>query len=108
MYIVNTSFFVDPAANDSWLAIINDKYIPFLEQNGYRIIAFSKILSNEAAAHYTYSLMVDCEDIPAYSRLTEELFDEYRTLADVMFGQRVTWFTTLMKKMEHKPASADE
>lgn len=99
MYIVNTSFFVDPSAHNAWLEVINNKYIPFLEQSGYGIIAFSRVLANEANDHYTYALMVDCPDLPSYSRLTEELFGEYLALADTMFGQKVSWFTTLMKRV---------
>lgn len=99
MYIVNTSFFVESDAQQPWLDVMTGKYIPFLEQNGYRVIAFSRVVSEGIPDHFTYTLMVDVPDMGSYSKLTGEMFGEYRTLADAMFGQRVTWLTTLMKKI---------
>lgn len=102
MYIVNTSFFVDPAVQNAWLAILKDKYIPFLKGEGCRIISFSRIISADPVDHFTYSLMTEAEDIGGYTRYEKELFAEYEKLAGFMFGERVTTFTTLMKKIEHE------
>ena len=100
MYIVNTTFVVAPEAQQMWLDILKEKYIPFLRERGYTSLVFSRIVSVEAVDEFTYSLQAEVEDIPAYQTLTGEIFEEYRRIADPLFGDKVLWFTTLMKKME--------
>lgn len=102
MYIVNTSFFVDPGVQNAWLGILMDKYLPFLKNEGCRIVSFSRVLSNDPVDHFTYSLITEAGDLAQYSRYVDELFAEYERLAGMMFGEKVTTFTTLMKKIEHE------
>ena len=99
MYLVNTSFIVEPPVHDRWLAIVADHYIPLLRARGYTVVALSRVISVEAPDHFTYSLLVEAEDMRRYHELTEELFAEYLTIADPLLGSRVVWFTTLMKKL---------
>ena len=35
MYIYNTSFMVEAPVHDRWLALVRDKYIPFLKKEGF-------------------------------------------------------------------------
>lgn len=100
MYIINTTFVVAPEVQQMWLGILKEKYIPFLRERGYTSLVFSRIISVEAVDQFTYSLQVEVEDIPAYQTLTGEIFEEYWRIADPLFGDKVLWFTTLMKKME--------
>lgn len=101
MYIVNTSFFVKPEISGQWLEIINGKYIPFLKENGFNDIVFSRVLSEgNNVDGFTYSLMVHVEDMSQYKTLTNELFGEYTSIAVPMFGQDVVWFITVMKKLD--------
>ena len=100
MYIVNTTFVVAPEAQQMWLDILKNKYVPFLRQRGYTSLVFSRIISEGAVDEFTYSLQAEAEDIPAYRTLTGEIFEEYRRIADPIFGDKVLWFTSLMKKME--------
>lgn len=99
MYIVNTSFFVNPQAQERWLDILNNKYIPFLKENGFSETVFCRVLSEDTPENFTYSLMVHIDDMGQYSRLTGEIFDEYKTIAVPLFGEDVVWFTTVMKKL---------
>ena len=100
MYIVNTTFVVEPEAQDQWLDIINSRYIPFLKENGYNVLALSRVISVEAVSHFTYSLLVEVPGLEEYRRLSGELFEEYVRIADPLFGTKVMWLTTLMKKLE--------
>lgn len=102
MYLVNTSFAVGHEAHERWLEIIKRHYIPLLEQRGYRVSAFSRVISVDAAQHFTYSLLVEVPDMPRYKELTEEVFAEYTDLATPLFGDSVMWFTTLMKIINEK------
>lgn len=98
MYLVNTSFAVDPAVLDSWLGIIKSHYIPLLKQRGYDVVALSRVISVDPVQHFTYSLLVAVPDMQRYAELTEDVFSEYLAVADPLFGQSVVWFTSLMKK----------
>lgn len=100
MYIVNTTFVVAPEAQQLWLDILKNKYVPFLRERGYTSLVFSRVISAEAVDQLTYSLQTEVEDIPAYQTLTGEIFEEYRRIADPLFGDKVLWFTTLMKKLK--------
>lgn len=102
MYIVNTSFFVDPGVQNAWLDILINKYLPFLRTEGCRIVSFCRVISTDPVDHYTYSLIVEAEDLTKYSLYVDELFPEYERLASIMFGEKVTTFTTLMKKIDHE------
>ena len=86
MYIVNTSFMVEPSVHDRWLKFVTEKYIPALRARGFGKVVFTRVLSVEAEA---YRLIVD------------ELFAEYAATAGALFGQRVLWFNSLMKRVEY-------
>lgn len=100
MYIVNTSFFVEPEVHEIWLTIINSKYLPYLRKKGFEKIIFTKVISQEAEETLTYSLMVDIDDLKSYDKLTGEVFKYYKEIAIPMFGNRIPWFTTLLKKFD--------
>lgn len=100
MYIVNTTFVVEPTVQNQWLEIIKDKYIPFLHQSGYASTTFARVISVEAVDHFTYSLQVGVQDMRQYEALTGEIFSNYLGVAEPMFGTKVLWFTSLMKIIE--------
>ena len=102
MYIVNTSFFVDPSVYNAWFDILTTKFLPFLKNQECEIVSFARILSNEPAEHYAFSLITKAEDMPGYQRYMDELLPEYDRLAQAMFGERVMALTTLMKKIDHE------
>lgn len=102
MYIINTSFFVDHAAQNVWLKIIKEKFLPFLESEGCRILAFTRVISNENQGHFTYTLMSEADDMGQYERYEKELLAEYHRLSSAMFGEKVTTFTTLLKKLDRQ------
>lgn len=101
MYIVNTSFMVDPAVHAMWFEMLTTKYIPFLKENGFSSIVFTRVISNDTPDHFTYSLQINISDMAQYKQITEELFPEYQTIAEPVFGSKVLWITTLMKIIEY-------
>ncbi len=98
MYLVNTSFAVEPAVHDCWLGIIKGHYIPLLMERGFEVVALSRVISVDPVQHFTWSLLVAVPDMARYTVLTEEVFGEYLAIADQLFGNSVMWFTSLMKK----------
>lgn len=100
MYLVNTSFAVEPCMRDRWLEIINEHYIPLLLEKGFVVVALSRVISVDAVDHFTYSLLVEVENMERYKELTDDVFGEYLAVADPLFGSRALWFTSLMKKIE--------
>ena len=102
MYIVNTSFFVDHDVQNAWLAILKDKFIPFLKNEGCKIVSFSRVITETPVDHFTYSLITEAEGMDIYDRYVKELLAEYERIARLMFGDRVTTLTTLMKKIDHE------
>lgn len=97
MYKINTSFVVDHIAHERWLDIIIHNYVPFLRQNGFESVTLSRIVSIDASDHFTYSLLIDIENMDQYKTLTTSIFEEYTKIAEPLFGTQVTWFTSLMK-----------
>ena len=100
MYIVNTSFSVDPRIHDLWLETLRGGYIPSLRLRGLDGIVFTRVLSDKAEDHFTYSLQVALEDMAAYRIYVEEVFPEYAAMARKAFGDRVLWFNSLLKRVE--------
>ena len=50
---------------------------------------------------FTYSLQVNADDMEAYRLIVDELFAEYAATVGALFGQRVLWFNSLMKRVEY-------
>ena len=101
MYIVNTSFMVDPAIHDRWLESLRKHYLPLLAAQGFDKITFTRVLPATAEEHFTYSLQVDVGDMPRYKRLVGELFEEFAATARDLFGDKLMWFNSLLKKVEY-------
>ena len=101
MYIANTSFMVDPPVHERWLELLTKYYIPFLRERGFENPVFTRVLSADAEDHFTYSLQVPVADMEQYGRLSGELFAEYVAVADPLFGERVVWFASLMKRVDY-------
>ena len=87
MYIVNTSFMGEPSVHDRWLK--------------FGKVVFTRVLSVDAEDHFTYSLQVNADDMEAYRLIVDELFAEYAATVGALFGQRVLWFNSLMKRVEY-------
>ncbi|MCD7970559.1 MAG: DUF4286 family protein [Alistipes sp.] len=101
MYLYNISFFVEHDVHDRWLELVRDKFIPLLTANGCSRVRFCRVLRDgHPSEGATYALMVECPGMEEYRRLAGELFDEYRTVAQPLFGDRVQWFATLLKDVQ--------
>ena len=91
MYIVNTTYVVDPAVDASWRRWLAAEFVPLL---GGAHAVFTRVLAEEAAEHLTYSLQVDAPDVPSMQQL------RLKTAQPTPFGERVLCFTTVLKKIE--------
>lgn len=100
MYIVNTSFMVEPAVHERWLAHFRQAYLPLLQAQGFGELTFSRVLSAESVDHFTYSLQVRVAQLDDYNRLVGEFMEEYAALARPLFDEKVLWFSTLMRLEE--------
>lgn len=100
MYIVNTTFLVESQDQDRWLFIIKNKYIPLLRESGFDRLTFTRVISIEVVEQFTYSLQVAIDNLDEYKMITNDIFPEYTTIASPLFGDRVLWFSSLMKKLD--------
>ncbi|MDR2885323.1 MAG: DUF4286 family protein [Rikenellaceae bacterium] len=99
MYRLNISFAVEPDAVTAWTDLMRGKFIPYLRENGFQRLALSRVLTEHHDGHFTFSLLMELDDVAAYRRVTEELWDEYAQMNEMMFGTDVVWFMSLMKEI---------
>ena len=99
MYIVNTTFIVEATAQDAWLNIINNMYIPFIKSSDFEDITFTRVISIEATTEFTYSIQVGVSDMEKYKFFMERVMVEYSTITSPIFGEKIVWFTSLMKRL---------
>lgn len=100
MYIVNTTFVVEPAQQERWLQLMREDYIPILSELGMGKVTFTRVISVEQVEHFTYALMVEAESMEDYNTLTREAAERYHAFCGPLFDQPPMWFTTLLKKIE--------
>lgn len=91
---------VEPPVHDRWYELITGKVIPHLCRLGFARPVFTRVLTNDRNAHYTYSLQVDMSDTAEYMRFMDEVIGEYSNIAEALFGENVLHFSSLLKKIE--------
>lgn len=91
---------IDPSIHEQWLESFRKYYIPLLRAQGFDRLTFTRVLAAGAEAHLTYSLQVEVEDMAGYKQLTEGVLAEYAQTAQSLFGEKLMWFNSLLKKME--------
>lgn len=96
MYILSTTFVVEPSAHAQWYEFFTSKYLTTLAD---RRVVFCRVLTSEGDKHYTYSLQVDVEDILDYQTFETESIGSCMEFCAEMFGERVLHFSTLLKKI---------
>lgn len=100
MYIINTSFIVEPPAHNQWYEFFTLKFIPYLRQTGFENLIFTRVLTDENNAHYTYSLQITESTITDYQRFSAEAMTEYSTVAAPWFAEKALHYTSLLKIIE--------
>ncbi len=100
MYIVNTTFVIEPQVHGQWYEFITAKFIPHLGVEGFEVLVFSRVLHEESTGHYTYSLQVNAPEMADYQKFVSDILSEYSSTATAMFGERALHFTTLLKRIE--------
>lgn len=102
MYIVNTTFIVEPAVHDRWYDFFHRRFVPYLLGAGFgeRRLLFTRVLTDHGEPHYTYSLQVDLPDTAEYQRFMDEIMGEYAALSGPLFGEQALYFVTLLKRID--------
>lgn len=108
MYIVNTTFMIEPPVHDRWYDLFVRKFIPFLREAGFgrddtqksQKIVFTRVLTDNGDPHYTYSLQVEVPDTAEYQRFMRDVIGEYTSIAGPLFGEQALHFTSLLKKID--------
>jgi hypothetical protein len=100
MYRLNVSFAVEPAVSDSWTGLMRERFIPLLRGSGFGRLALSRVLHERNEGHFTFSLLVELDDMAAYHRFTGELWSEYLRLSEGISPENLVWFMSLMKEIE--------
>ena len=91
---------VEYAVHARWLEMIKKNFLPFVRENGYGDLVFTRVLSNDSQGEFTYSLQVHIEDMGKYNDFTERVMEEYLAVYPAVFGEKVLHFSTLLKKIE--------
>lgn len=99
MYIINTTFVVEPKIHNQWYKFFIEKFIPAIQQQNFQIIALTRILAENNTGNYAYSLQITVDQIPEYQRYMQEPLEEYVEMAKSLFGEEALHFTTLLKKI---------
>ncbi|MFI3295142.1 MAG: DUF4286 family protein [Rikenellaceae bacterium] len=99
MYIINTTFVVEPAVHGRWYEFCTQKFIPHLQSIGMQVLVFSRILHEESTGHYSYSLQINAPQISDYQQFMREPLAEYVESARAQYGEQTLHFTTLLKKI---------
>lgn len=103
MYIVNTTFIVEPAVHERWYDLFVRQFVPFLRAGGFGSdltrMVFTRVLTDHGDPHYTYSLQVDVPDTAEYQRFMTEMIGEYASITGPLFGEQTLYFTSLLKKI---------
>ncbi len=101
MYRLNVSFAVEPHAQQRWLDFMRGTFLPRIGDRGYGRATFSRVISADAADHFTYSLLVELDSMSQWSEFTGPVWEaEYAAVAVPVFADAVLWFITLMKTVE--------
>lgn len=100
MYIINTTFVIEPPIHGQWYELLTDKYIPFLRRTGFDKLLLTRILNEEKTPHYTYSLQVEVDSIAHYQRFMSEAMGEYNAISGPIFGESALHLNTLLKKID--------
>lgn len=100
MYIINTSFIVEPVAHAQWYELFTNKFVPYLRSEGFDKLIFTRVLTDENNAHYTYSLQIDHSTVADYQRFMAVVMPEYTSIVLPYFGAKVLHYNSLLKKIE--------
>ncbi len=100
MYILNTSFMVDYEVHDRWLDTFRGRFLPFLREAGFDGPVFTRVVSNDNDGHFTYSLQLPLPDLARYKEYTEEILPKYAATYTPVYGEKVLWFVSLLKKVD--------
>ncbi len=101
MYIVSTSFVIDPSVHDPWFNFFKTNFMKYLTDNGFEKNVLTRLLSEEAVTQYTYSLQVYVDNLPEYKRFMEEALSEYIKISVPLFGVNALYFSSLLKMVEY-------
>lgn len=91
---------VEPSAHGLWYEFITTKFVPRVKEDGFGEVIFTRVLSQQVEAHYTYSLQIHLDSMADFSRYQDEIFQDYIEITTPMFGTKVVFFNSVLKKIE--------
>ncbi len=99
---------IEPPVHERWYDLFVNKFMPYLREAGFggedaqkqRRVIFTRVLTDNGDAHYTYSLQVEVPDIPEYQRFMQDVIGEYSSIAGPLFGEQALHFSSLLKKID--------
>lgn len=100
MYIISTSFIVEPDVHAQWYEFFTQKFLPYVKEIGFKEIIFTRVLTNDNNAHYTYSLQLPNSNMDDYHNFVNNGLEEYRKVAEPWFEDRALLVVSLLKKIE--------
>lgn len=100
MYILNISFMVEFDVHQRWLDVMRDNFLPLIARSGFGDTVFTRVISNDTPDGFTYSVQVPLEDMGWYNRFFDTAMCEYASVSSALFGDKVLYFASLLKKIE--------
>lgn len=100
-FIINTTFSVDQAVDQTWLEWLRKEYIPFVKNSGIcKSIILSRVLLQGGEDDRTYSLQIQIED-PQQSLIYDSICHSAleKQLPEI-FPNAIYYFKTVMKIIE--------
>lgn len=99
MYIVNTTFVVQPSVHGAWYEFFTEKVIGHVNELGFSVLAFTRILHEQSDGHYSYSLQVEVDEIGDVQRYRELVVGQYVDMARKLYGEQALHFTSVLKRV---------
>ncbi len=97
MYIYNITFVVEPDVENVWFERLQSEFLPL-------IVAYKKtlcrVLSERHEGNFTFSLQLECQQVGDYGKLNELTNKVWGKECQSLFGEKILYFATLMKKLE--------
>lgn len=97
MYIINTTFIVEPIVHEQWYEFFTKKIVPYLREQGFNSLLFTRVLTDDNNSHYTYSLQIADSEISDYQVFMSNAMTEYSKIASPWFAEKALHYTSLLK-----------
>lgn len=91
---------VEHDVHNLWLDMVKNRLVPFMVGKGFGDYVFTRVISNDSAEGFTYSLQVHIPDMGRYNDFMNEIISEYSAISVPAFGEKALYFSSLLKRIE--------